>query len=212
MSKNVNTVKIPDDFDTYKIIRAFNERLRVARKQFGDDSVIVEKMIERAKMVSDLEWTKSGLNIKKGKENVGRIVTVYQQKLVVKYIKQTTVESIITTMIDPETLQELNKLKGKERYKKLESTVSRISSRKELLTTLWGDVYKLTHDAETATITYDEVKSGAYDDAVEQYLNNEITLQDLVNICVSGFDKKVDDIFKDFSFDENDYNNNDTNF
>lgn len=206
-----NVTTVPKDYDTYKIIRAFNERLRIARKQYGDDSIIVKEMIKRAKMVSELEWTKSGLNIKKGKENVEKIVTIYQKKLVIKYIKETTVESILSSMLDPTTLKDLTKTKGKDRYKKIAEKANIVAKRRELTSTIWKDIYNdgIT-DYDTCKLVYEGIKSGQYDEEVKKYYEGNIDLQDLAQIVQEhdGPQRKyvdeVNSLLEDFSFDDDD--------
>lgn len=46
--------------DLKKVIRAFNERLRVARKMYGEDSEIVKSMTKLAKKTLDFDWTDRG--------------------------------------------------------------------------------------------------------------------------------------------------------
>lgn len=46
--------------DLRKVVLAFNQRLRSAKKLYGEESKMVKKMVSQAKNVAKLDWTKSG--------------------------------------------------------------------------------------------------------------------------------------------------------
>lgn len=201
-------IVIPKDYDTYKIVRAFNERLRIARKQYGDDSYIVKAMKEKAQMVSELDWSESGLNIKKGKENIDKINDDYLRNRVIKYIKENTALDVIKDLIPNEELKKLNHLKGQARIDAIRKRTNSLGNFGKLLGEIWG---KLQSDEgftpEDTRFVYEGLKSDLYKEELNKYLSGEITVRELAETVINENGKyrgqEVGDL-EDFNFDDED--------
>jgi len=173
-------IKIPDNYDTLKIIRAFNERLRQARKAFGETSFIVTSMIAKAKTVLALKWSKSGKTISKSKENIAAINSDYLRNDVIKFIQQNSAQDVINNLVSDEKMAELSKMPKAQREAEIRSQTNRLGHMNSLLNQIWNELYTVFEwDADSCNRVYDELKTGNHIRELERYMSGELNAEEL---------------------------------
>lgn len=173
-------IKIPSTYDTLKIIRAFNERLRVAIRDYGENSYIVTAMKNKAKMVLNLRWSKTGKTISKSKENLKAINNDYLRWMVINFIQNNSAQDVINNLLTEEKRKEISKLKGSARINKIKMYTNKIGYMSSLLKKIWHELYDEQHwDHETVKFIYDELKAGNYKRELERYIDGEIGADEL---------------------------------
>lgn len=166
------------EINVKKAIKAFNERLRVARNAYGENSVIVKTMINRAQML-DLEWTEKGISAKKS--NLEKIKTRSDDYRFDKYIKKNSAATFIDKTTTPEQKKEYNKYKGQNRYDKINELITDIMVSKEIAAKIWTEMYDAGYDEDDCNQVYDAIVEGKCVEALNQYRNGEITLEEFVD-------------------------------
>lgn len=177
--------------DIKKIIKNFNERLRVARNKYGEDSRIVNMMIDRAKMVTELDWSERGISTKQ--ENIKAIKTKVLEKRVKKYIDETSASKIIKKTLTPEQI--------KANKGNLGEIFNKVMANKAICQQIWAELYNLNYSIDECNTIYDELMTGNYNELLEQYIDEIITLEELAEKVLNGVTQlNFDDIpeFDDF--------------
>lgn len=186
-------IKIPNDYDTLKIIRAFNERLRQARKMYGEKSYIVREMIAKAKMVSELKWSESGKTISKSKANVAAINTVYLKDRVIRFLKENSAVEIIKDLITPNKMKEIKQMPKVDRNQAIAQRTNQLGTLTRVLNKIWDELYNIYDwDKDSCDAVYDELNSRQYMDELNEYLDGEINADELgrkvLHIEIQEFD------------------------
>lgn len=177
--------------DVKKIIKNFNERLRVARNKYGEDSRIVNMMIDRAKMVTELDWSDRGISTKQS--NIESINTNVLEKRVKRYIDETSAIKIIKKTLTPEQI--------KANKGNLGEIFNTVMANKAICQKIWADLYDLGYSPEECNTVYDELMAGNYNDILDMYIKGSISLDELAQAVLNGVSHfKYDDIpeFDDF--------------
>lgn len=170
--------------EIFKAIRAFNERLRVTEKKYGKDSRIVKMMIDKAKYLPQLEWTKSG-RLSRSDRVVKAVDTPYVKAMFDKFVKQNTVDKIIDEMLTEKQKKELEEIKNaSERRKKLESYIRHINASRELANEVFNEIYNLTGNVNQAKECYDAILSNNYLDAIEAYVDGDLDVLTLRDVLI----------------------------
>ena len=166
--------------EIFKAIRAFNERLSYAEKRYGKGSAIVKELRSGAQNVPQLTWTKSG-KISTGVKNQEAINKPFIKSEFSKYVHNASAAEIIKSKFSQEQIEEIEKLKGKARAAKEEEIFSKIQNMKNIYTRLFDEVYIFT-DRDTAIACYDEAKSSEFFNAVSDWNDGHLDLQQIINI------------------------------
>lgn len=171
--------------EIFKAIRAFNERLRVTEKKYGKDSRIVKMMIDKAKYLPQLEWTKSG-RLSRSDRVVKAVDTPYVKAMFDKFVKQNTVDKIIDEILTEKQKKELEEIKNaSERRKKLENYVRHINAARELANEVFNEIYNLTKNVDDAKACYDAILfSNNYLDAIEAYVDGDLDVLTLRDVLI----------------------------
>lgn len=185
-----------------RAIHAFNERLRYARNKYGEDSAIVEAMITEAKQVVNLTWTKGNKGISTGKANDDVLKLPFEREEFSKFVMNNSARTLLDkTLYTSERFKERFKddlenaqgLKGAERAMEEE----RLFSEMTYLTNMYNDIFKdIASDSsyEVAKECYEKYKNGEYDEAVQLYANEKITVKDLIDIIYN--DVPLDEVLE----------------
>lgn len=177
--------------EIFKAIRAFNERLRITEKKYGKDSRIVKLMIDKAKYLPQLEWTKSG-RLSRSDRVVKAVDTPYVKAMFDKFVKQNTVDKIIDEMLTDKQKKEIAETKKvSERRKKLENYIRQINASRELANEVFNEIYNLTHNVDDAKECYDAILSNNYMDAVEAYVDGDLDVLSLRDVLIKGVPLEV---------------------
>lgn len=166
--------------EIFKAIRAFNERLSYAEKRYGKGSAIVKELRSGAQNVPQLTWTKSG-KISTGIKNQEAINKPFIKSEFSKYVHNASAAEIIKSKFSKEQIEEIEKLKGKARAAKEEEIFSKIQNMKGIYNRLFDEVYLFT-DRDTAIACYDKAKSGEFFNAVSDWNDGKLGLQQIINI------------------------------
>lgn len=177
--------------EIFRAIRAFNERLRVTEKKYGKDSRIVKLMIDKAKYLPQLEWTKSG-RLSRSDRVVKAVDTPYVKAMFDKFVKQNTVDKIIDEMLTDKQKKEIAETKKvSERRKKLENYIRQINASRELANEVFNEIYNLTHNVDDAKDCYDAILSNSDLDAVEAYVDGDLDVLSLRDVLIKGVPLEV---------------------
>lgn len=177
--------------EIFKAIRAFNERLRVTEKKYGKDSRIVKMMIDKAKYLPQLEWTKSG-RLSRSDRVVKAVDTPYVKAMFDKFVKQNTVDKIIDEMLTDKQKKDLAATKKvSERRKKLENYIRHINASRELANEVFNEIYNLTRNVDDAKDCYDAILSNNYLDAIEAYVDGDLDVLSLRDVLIKGVPLEV---------------------
>lgn len=166
--------------EIFKAIRAFNERLSYAEKRYGKGSAIVKELRSGAQNVPQLTWTKSG-KISTGVKNQEAINKPFIKSEFSKYVHNASAAEIIKSKFSKEQIEEIEKLKGKARAAKEEDIFSKIQNMKGIYNRLFDEVYLFT-DRDTAIACYDKAKSSEFFNAVNDWNDGKLSLQQIINI------------------------------
>ena len=171
--------------DVKKIIKNFNERLRVARNKYGEDSRIVNMMIDRAKMVVELDWSDRGISTKQS--NIESINTAVLEKRVKRYIDETSATKIIKKTLTPEQI--------KANKGNLGEIFNTVMANKEICQRIWNELYDLGYSPDECNTVYDELMAGNYSEILDMYIKGSISVDELAQAVLSGvYHFKYDDI------------------
>lgn len=166
--------------EIFKAIRAFNERLSYAEKRYGKGSAIVKELRSGAQNVPQLTWTKSG-KISTGVKNQEAINKPFIKSEFSKYVHNASAAEIIKSKFSKEQIEEIEKLKGKTRAAKEEEIFSKIQNMKGIYTRLFDEIY-LFAGRETAIACYDAAKSSEFFNAVNDWNDGKLSLQQIIDI------------------------------
>lgn len=171
--------------DTKKIIKNFNERLRVARNKYGENSRLVKMMIDRAKMVVELDWTAKGISTKKS--NIEAINSKVLEKRVSRFIEGNSARRIIEKTLTPEQI--------KEHRSDLGEFFNKVMANKELCERIWSEMYEAGYTPDECNEVYNELMAGKYSDILDKFVTGEISIVQLADKILSGaYDDKYADI------------------
>lgn len=166
--------------EIFKAIRAFNERLSYAEKRYGKGSAIVKELRSGAQNVPQLTWTKSG-KISTGVKNQEAINKPFIKDEFSKYVHNASAAEIIKSKFSKEQIEEIEKLKGKARAAKEEEIFSKIRNMKGIYTRLFDEIY-LFAGRETAIACYDAAKSSEFFNALSDWNDGKLSLQQIIDI------------------------------
>lgn len=166
--------------EIFKAIRAFNERLSYAEKRYGKGSAIVKELRSGAQNVPQLTWTKSG-KISTGVKNQEAINKPFIKAEFSKYVHNASAAEIIKSKFSKEQIEEIEKLKGKARAAKEEEIFSKIRNMKGIYTRLFDEIY-LFAGRETAIACYDAAKSPEFFNALSDWNDGKLGLQQIIDI------------------------------
>ena len=160
-----------------RAIHAFNERLRQAESDYGDNSDIVNQMKDKARFYLDLKWTK-----KNGKDyRISSKSNITDMNQFEKFVVKNNAPALIEQMLTEEMKEEVNNFKGKARKDYIREAYHKVSATLSLLETIWSEVYDETGDPRTSTEIYDMVKSKEYVAIVYEYYDGQISLRELID-------------------------------
>lgn len=173
-----------------RAIHAFNERLRYARNKYGADSSIVDAMITEAKQVVNLTWTKDNKGISLGKANENALQLPFEREEFSKFVMNNSARNLLDkTLYTSERFKERFKedlsnaqtLKGGERAAEEERLFAEMTH----ITKMYNEIFeKIASDSsyDVAKECYEKFKGGAYDEIIELYLDEKLTISDLIKI------------------------------
>lgn len=158
----------PTKDEVYKAIRAFNERLRMARKHYGEDSTIVKLMKDRATHMLGLEWTPTQ-GISKGAKNLAAI-TYHNWLTFKRYIIENNVDYFMHRMMTPDERERIKKnYKGAARYAETERVLTEIKFYKDMYDKIYSDMYDAGYDTDECNVIWELEQTGLYNDLVDLY-------------------------------------------
>ena len=184
------------DKNTVKAIKAFNERLRYARRRYGADSEIVEDMINQARHVVKLRWIRDKTGeevISTGKENIGFMKRAWEREEFNKYIANNSARNLLNATIYTRDPYKTG-LKGTSRgvapsleerlYKDYRFMV-------DMYNLIWKDVYEQTEGDSNerkarADRCYTAAKNEIQYSTVKLYSKGKLTVDELVEILDYG--------------------------
>lgn len=170
----------PTKDEVYKAIRAFNERLRMARKHYGENSTVVKLMKERASHMLGLEWTPTQ-GISKGKKNVESI-TFHNWLSFKRFIIENTVEYWERRMMTPKERERIKKgYKGAARYAETERVLTEIKFYKDMYETIYRDMYKAKYSEDECNEIWMLEQTGIYNDLVDMYAAGTLDIHEYVD-------------------------------
>lgn len=176
--------------EVFNAIRAFNERLRQARRMYGEKSNIVDNMIGRAMMMTDLTWTGS-TNIAKGKANIDVILSnPYNIRRFQRYIMENSVTYFMNTRLTPKQIKDINKMKGQARLNEISNKLNKTLGLSQMYNTIYQDIYDATRDNALTKQLYTQLRNG-HDDIIKQYFAGELTISEVIDYA-----KKLNTIAK----------------
>lgn len=180
------------DKEVYKAVKAFNERLRYARNKYGEHSEIVHKMMNEAKQVVALDWTKGNKSISLSEKNQKALEKAFQRAEFNKYVANNSAKNLLdkTIYTNPKYAEELKHLKGAERARKEEEFFAEMNTVTAMYEKIWQDVYDYYGGGvlgrEMAQQAYAGAISGEHNDAIIQYANDKISIGQLIVILTGG--------------------------
>lgn len=158
----------PTKDEVYKAIRAFNERLRMARKHYGEDSTVVKLMKERANHFLGLEWT-GVQGISKGVKNLAA-VTAHNWTFFKRYIIENNVDYFTHRMMTPAERERIKKnFKGASRYAETERVLKELKFYRDMYDKIYGDMYDAGYSVDECNEVWMLEQTGIYNDLVNMY-------------------------------------------
>ena len=184
------------DKNTVKAIKAFNERLRYARRRYGADSEIVEDMINQARHVVKLRWIRDKTGeevISTGKENVGVLKRAWEREEFSRYVSNNSARNLLNASVYTRDiyLRGLSGLRGKAKTLAEERFYKDYKFMVEMYNLIWKDVYEQTEgDSDERKARADRCYTAAKNEiqysTVKLYSKGKLTVDELVEILDYG--------------------------
>lgn len=184
------------DKSTVKAIKAFNERLRYARRKYGVESEIVEDMINQARHVVKLRWIRDRTGeevISTGKENLGVLKYAWEREEFNRYISNNSARNLLNASVYTRDLYRkgLKGLRGKAKTEAEERFYKDYKFMVEMYNLIWKDVYEQTEGdsnerRERANRCYTAAKHELQYSTVKMYSKGKLDVHELVEILDYG--------------------------
>ena len=198
MPKKKRKPLTPADKHSVKAIKAFNERLTYARKRYGEDSAIVEAMVNEARKVVKLKWDDKTGKIRNTRENLGVLRRAWEREEFNKYIAQNSAKNLLESKIYTRSIYRkgLEGTKGKKRIELEEKLFQDYLYMKDMYEAIWKDVYKNSSGdseerKERATRCYLAAKSELNYTVVKLYGRKKLDVNDIIDILDNGVSLKT---------------------